>query len=212
MMGDHKEDSATPTAEEKHMTEDPQVEVVEEEKDATEVVDEQATSESQSTVLNEEQSTEQAMDELEEQLKRLTGEKEELYDRMLRIQAEYDNFKRRTTRERAADRKYKSQDLANELLPALDNFERALAVEETEENSSLIEGISMVYDQIKEALQSEGIEPIQTVGEEFDPNLHHAVMQVEDEDQPSNIIVEELQKGYILKDRVIRAAMVKVNK
>lgn len=131
---------------------------------------------------------------------------------MLRIQAEYDNFKKRTQKERIAERKYKAQDLANELLPVMDNFERALQVESTEETKSIIEGISMVYNQLKEALKSQGVEEIEAEGNPFDPNLHHAVMQVEDEEQESNIVVEELQKGYILNDRVIRPAMVKVNK
>jgi molecular chaperone GrpE len=94
----------------------------------------------------------------------------------------------------------------------LDNFERALQVEKTEETASLINGISMVYRQLQDALTSNGVETMETEGQEFDPNLHHAVMQVEDDAFEANHIVEELQKGYVLKDRVIRPAMVKVNK
>lgn len=149
---------------------------------------------------------------LQGEVEKLQKEKNELNERMLRIQAEFDNFKKRTQRERAAERKYKSQDLINELLPAIDNFERALAVEVTEETKSIIEGITMVYNQIQSALESEEVEVIKTVGQEFDPNLHHAVMQVEDDNFEENIVTEELQKGYMMKDRVIRAAMVKVNK
>lgn len=149
---------------------------------------------------------------LEEEIEQLKKEKDDLYNRLLRVQADYDNFKKRTEREKIAERKYKSQDLANELLPALDNFERALAVEVTEETKTLIEGIEMVYRQIQDALKNEGIEVIDAVGKKFDPNLHHAVMQVEVEEEESNVVIEELQKGYILKDRVIRPAMVKVNK
>src|SRR5699024_8318924 len=114
--------------------------------------------------------------------------------------------------ERADERKYKSQDLANELLPVLDNFERALQVEVNDENKSIIEGITMVYNQFVEAFKSQGIEEIDTVDKPFDPNLHHAVMQVENEEYESNTVVEELQKGYKFKERVIRPAMVKVNK
>src|SRR5699024_12377544 len=99
-----------------------------------------------------------------------------------------------------------------ELLPAIDNFERALQVEVTGETANFVEGMEMVYRQFKDALTNQGVEEIETVGKEFDPNIHHAVMQVEDEEKDSNIIVEELQKGYMLKDRVIRPAMVKVNK
>lgn len=149
---------------------------------------------------------------LKEEIERVKKERDEASDRILRVQAEFENFKKRTQREKIADRTYRSQDLVNELLPALDNFERALAVEATEETKNILEGITMVYNQIKAALESENVEVIETVGQEFDPNLHHAVMQVEDSEQESNVVVEELQKGYILKERVIRPAMVKVNK
>src|SRR5690625_2003518 len=153
-----------------------------------------------------------AHDELEEKNKAIQQEKDEMYERLLRIQAEYDNIKKRTQKERIAERKYKSQDLVTELLPALDNFERALQVDVTDETKGIIDGITMVYNQINEALASEGVDVIETVGKEFDPHLHHAVMQEDDDEQPSNTVVEELQKGYKLNDRVIRPAMVKVNK
>ncbi|MFS0751391.1 nucleotide exchange factor GrpE [Oceanobacillus sp. 1P07AA] len=161
-----------------------------------------------------ESETEQPQEEAVEndEIAKLQQEKEVTYNRLVRLQAEFDNYKRRTLKEREADRKYKSQDLITELLPAIDNFERALQVEVTEENKSIIDGIMMVYRQLQEALTSQGVEPIKTEGEAFDPNLHHAVMQIEDENMESNIVVEELQKGYQLKDRVIRPAMVKVNK
>lgn len=149
---------------------------------------------------------------LEEKLTKLQQEKDDLYNKLLRIQAEYDNFKKRTQKEKQSELKYKSQDIVNELLPAIDNFERALQVEVSDETASFVEGMTMVYRQIKDALKSQGVEEIESVGKEFDPNIHHAVMQVEDEEQESNIILEEMQKGYMLKDRVIRPAMVKVNK
>lgn len=148
----------------------------------------------------------------DDEIAALQKEKDDLYDRLLRLQAEYDNFKRRTQKEKEAERKYKAQDIVNDLLPVLDNFERALQVEQTEATSNLIEGISMVYRQLQDVLTNNGVEVIETEGKEFDPNLHHAVMQVEDEAHESNHIVEELQKGYMLKDRVIRPSMVKVNK
>ncbi|WP_099158556.1 nucleotide exchange factor GrpE [Virgibacillus ndiopensis] len=157
-------------------------------------------------------SDESKMETLREEVDNLIKEKDELYQKLLRNQAEFDNFKKRTQKEKESDRKYKSQDLVNDLLPAIDNFERALQLEITEENASFVEGITMVYRQLKDALKQQGVEEIETEGKSFDPNLHHAVMQIEDEEMESNIIVEELQKGYILKDRVIRPAMVKVNK
>ena len=151
-------------------------------------------------------------EELKTENEALKAEKDEVFNRLLRLQAEYDNFKKRSQKEKEAERKYKSQDLINELLPALDNFERALQVEVTEANASLFDGITMVYRQFQDALKSQGVEVIETEGKAFDPTLQHAVMQIEDEEIESNTVVEELQKGYLLKDRVIRPAMVKVNK
>ncbi|WP_186576455.1 nucleotide exchange factor GrpE [Aquibacillus kalidii] len=146
------------------------------------------------------------------ELEALKQEKDEIYQRLLRLQAEYDNFRKRTQKEKEADRKYRSQSLVTELLPAVDNFERALQVEIKDEAAkSVVDGLQMVYRQLADALKNEGVEEIKTEGEIFDPNLHQAVMQVEDENYQSNQIVEELQKGYRLKDRVIRPSMVKVN-
>ena len=181
-----------------------EVEKEENEQEILEKVDEEADIE--------EVSEDQMLEMLKEELERIKKERDETADKLLRVQAEFENFKKRTQRERIAERTYKSQDLVNELLPALDNFVRALAVEPTEETKSILEGITMVYNQLNDALKSENVEVIETVGKEFDPNLHHAVMQVDDENYGSNIVVDELQKGYILKERVIRPAMVKVNK
>src|SRR5699024_9519438 len=97
-------------------------------------------------------------EQLNEKIKTLTEEKEALSDRLLRLQAEFENYKKRTNRERIEERKYKSQDLANELLPVLDNFERALQVEVNDANKSIIDGITMVYNQFLEAFKNEGIE------------------------------------------------------
>ncbi|WP_226583165.1 nucleotide exchange factor GrpE [Halobacillus litoralis] len=147
-----------------------------------------------------------------DELEQLRSEKEEINNRLLRLQADYDNFRRRTQKEKEADRKYRSQSLVEELIPALDNFERALQVEvDGESAQNFANGMKMVYDQFKTALEKEGVEEIPAQGEEFDPHLHQAIMQVEDENYESNVVVEELQKGYRLKDRVIRPSMVKVN-
>lgn len=189
-------------------------EEVEEEKDELKNEENEQTDPEQEE-LNEsenQENTNEPVKKLEEKVETLQKEKEELYQRVLRLQAEFDNYKKRTQKEKLAERKYQSQDIVTDLLPALDNFERALQVEVTDNNKSLYDGISMVYRQIMDALESHGVTPIESVGKEFDPNSHHAVMQVEDESHESNEIVEELQKGYMLKDRVIRPAMVKVNK
>jgi len=151
------------------------------------------------------------LDSSQEELNKLAAENEDLRNRLLRAQAEFDNFRKRTLKEKESDRKYKAQDIANDLLPVVDSFDRALQTEVDEAAKSFAEGMEMVYRQLQDALEKHGIEKIETVGKEFDPNLHHAVMQISDSEQPANTVVEELQKGYALKDRVIRPAMVKVN-
>ncbi|KGX93570.1 heat shock protein GrpE [Pontibacillus halophilus JSM 076056 = DSM 19796] len=175
-----------------------------------EVQDDQEVVEPEVEVIDETETVGEATSNSE--VEQLQQEKEELQNRLARLQADYDNFRRRTQKEREADRKYKSQDLVNELLPALDNFERALQVDVQDESTkSFKDGIQMVYRQLSDALEKEGVEVIPAEGETFDPQIHQAVMQVEDENYASNVVVAELQKGYRLKDRVIRPSMVKVN-
>lgn len=147
-----------------------------------------------------------------EAITKLKEENEALKDRILRAQAEFENYKRRTEKTRISERKYQAQAIVTDLIPVLDNFDRALESDITEVNKGFLEGIQMVYNQFNGALEAAGVEKIATEGEAFDPNLHHAVMQTEESDVESNIIVEELQRGYVLQDRVIRPAMVKVNK
>ena len=147
-----------------------------------------------------------------EKIAELEAKIEEMDNRYLRLQADFDNSRRRAKLDMEAAQKYRVQSIASDLVEALDNFERATKIEaENEQTKSLLSGMEMVYKAITDALSKEGIEPISSVGEEFDPRLHQAVMQVQDENFGSNIVVEEFQKGYLLKDRVIRPAMVKVN-
>ncbi|QHE53043.1 nucleotide exchange factor GrpE [Pontibacillus sp. HMF3514] len=182
-----------------------------EEMNQTEDQQEEVVENPEVEILEEEQ--EESQDNQEDAEKaQLQQEKDEIQQRLIRLQADYDNFRRRTQKERENDKKYRSQDLINELLPVLDNFERALQVEVKEDSAqNFVEGMNMVYRQLKDALTKEGVEEIPAQGEPFDPHMHQAVMQVEDENYDSNVVVEELQKGYKLKDRVIRPAMVKVN-
>ena len=137
-------------------------------------------------------------------------EKEE--ERYLRLRADFDNMKRRNQIDRVAQEKYRAQKLLTDLLPVLDNFERALQVEATTEDAiSMKQGIEMVYRSLIEATKKEGLEPVATENVQFDPNIHHAVMQEKDESKEPGIVLQELQKGYMLKERVLRPAMVKVN-
>lgn len=136
----------------------------------------------------------------------------EAENRYYRLQADFENSRRRARLDLEASEKYRAQSLISDLLPAMDNFERALQMEADQEQAkSILEGMEMVYRNLIDALKKEGAEQIESVGNEFDPQIHQAVMQVEDSNFGSNIVVEEFQKGYMLKDRVIRPAMVKVN-
>lgn len=133
--------------------------------------------------------------------------------RLQQLQAEYDNFRKRTQREKEDLAKYATERLIAELLPVLDNFERGLAASrKTREFESLMVGVEMICRQLTGALEKEGLVAIEATGQEFDPNKHEAVMHVESDDHPPNTVVEELQKGYCLKDKVIRPSMVKVCK
>ncbi|NKE05158.1 nucleotide exchange factor GrpE [Mesobacillus selenatarsenatis] len=149
---------------------------------------------------------------MEQKVAELEGKLDEADNRYLRLQADFDNFRRRSRIELEASAKYRAQNIITDLLPAIDNFERALKMDvDNEQAKSLKQGVEMVYRSLLDALKNEGVEVIEAVGKEFDPHLHQAVMQAEDENYGPNIVVEEFQKGYILKDRIIRPAMVKVN-
>lgn len=173
--------------------------------------------------LTEEKAVETVFDEVEKpeeievnpyegEIETLKKKVEEAENRYLRLQADFDNFRRRTRLDVEASEKYRAQKLITDLLPALDNFERALKMEvENEHTKSLLQGMDMVYRGLLDALKKEGVEAIEAVNKEFDPHLHQAVMQVEDDNFGSNIVIEEFQKGYMLKDRVIRPSMVKVS-
>ncbi|HZG60571.1 MAG TPA: nucleotide exchange factor GrpE [Anoxybacillus sp.] len=171
------------------------------------------TSEQTESVQTEEQTEEK--DELtaaKARIAELEEKLQELENRYLRLHADFDNFRRRARLDFEAAEKYRAQSLVTDILPALDNFERALKVEaEDDKTKSILQGMEMVYRSLIEALKKEGVEVIEAVGKPFDPHLHQAVMQVEDSNYEPNTVVEEFQKGYKLKDRVIRPSMVKVS-
>ena len=149
---------------------------------------------------------------LQEKVEKLEEELKQSEDKYLRLYAEFENFKRRKNKEIETNNIYKSQKVITEILPSLDNLERALQVKsDNEEIKSLLKGVEMVYEGLLNVLKSEGVELIETENAQFDPNYHHAVMQEEDSEKESGAILDTFQKGYKLKDRVIRPAMVKVN-
>ena len=136
---------------------------------------------------------------------------EELQDRLKLQMAEFDNFRKRTEKEKAAMYEIGAKDIIEKILPVLDNFERGLAaVPEDEKGSSFAEGIEKIYKQFVKTLEDAGVESIEAVGKQFDPNLHNAVMHVEDEKYGENEIAMELQKGYKYRGSVVRHSMVQV--
>lgn len=147
-----------------------------------------------------------------EELEQLRKQADENYQRYLRTQADFDNFRRRARQEKEDLAKYASQKLVESLVPIIDNFDRAIqSSKETQDFDGLVKGIDMVFRQFEGVLQSEGVKQIESVGQPFNPEFHQAIMQVETDEYEEGIVVEELQKGYMLNDRVIRPAMVKVS-
>ena len=141
-----------------------------------------------------------------EQLHQALKEKEDQY---LRLQAEYANFRRRTTKEKEELAAVVTQNILTDMLPLLDNFDRAMAAESADLDA-FKKGIEMIYGQFQDVLKKNGLELIQTEGATFDPNFHQAVMRVENPKMEDDQIAQELQKGYIVKGRVIRPSMVQV--
>ena len=136
---------------------------------------------------------------------------EELTDRVRRQMAEFDNFRKRTEKEKTQMFETGAKSIVEKILPVVDNFERGLAaVTEEEKGTPFVEGMEKIYNQMMTVLEEAGVKPIEAVGQEFDPNLHNAVMHVEDEEFGENIIAEEFQKGYTYRDSVVRHSMVKV--
>lgn len=153
----------------------------------------------------------QTIDELEKKLAEKEQEKEDLNNRLLRLQADFSNYRKRNEKEFAKLKSTIVAGLIEELLPVLDNFDRALAQEGSGEDFR--KGIEMIHRQLMDFLEKQGVENIEAVGKEFDHNYHNAVQQVETDEYESGIVVEELLKGYILNnDIVIRPSMVKVAK
>ena len=158
----------------------------------------------------EEEETEQSPDQ---EMMRMQQEVEEANDTMLRLAAELDNYKKRVAKERESLIKYSAQAMVQGLLPVLDNLERAIeSADKSKDFDSFLEGVKMIYKSMYDALERNGVVRVDALGEAFDPNIHEAVMQVNSEEHKENVVVQELQKGYMLHDRVIRPTMVVVSR
>ena len=135
----------------------------------------------------------------------------DLEDRVMRQMAEFENFRRRTDKEKTAMFETGAKSVVEKILPVVDNFERGLAtIPEADKGTPFAEGMAMIYKQLMTELEGIGVKPIEAVGQEFDPNLHNAVMQVESEEYESGVIAQELMKGYTYRDSVVRHSMVAV--
>jgi molecular chaperone GrpE len=148
-----------------------------------------------------------------EDIEKLKAEARENHDRYLRSAAEFENFKKRMDRERSDSIRYANEDLIKQLLPVVDNLERALAhAEEVGADEAMVEGVNMVHKQFVDALEKFGVTRVEAMEKPFDPNYHEAMMQVETDEHPPNTVVMEMAKGYMLHDRLIRPAIVGVSK
>ncbi len=168
---------------------------------------------SQESQKDESRKEDSKKEEAENSLEKLQNENETLKDNVLRVQAEFQNYKRRTEKEKTDIYKFANERIILELLGLMDNFDRAIESMANEEQSqkSVLEGVGMMRKSLYELLQREGVQKIEALGEEFDPNLHHAVMTEQKDGCDSDIVIEEFQVGYKLGDKVIRPSMVKVS-
>jgi molecular chaperone GrpE len=164
----------------------------------------------------EEEDTEASIeeDDPEAKLKAAEQKADEYYDRLLRASAEFDNYKKRTTREMRDVVRYANEKLLKELLSVVDNLERAItsAQQDNAQDDALLEGVRLTLNEVEKILERHNVQPVKALGEPFDPNFHQAMMQEESEDQPVNTVTQEMQKGYVLHDRLLRPAMVVVSK
>lgn len=155
---------------------------------------------------------ESQIDILKERLKESENQAKELEDKLLRTAADFDNFKKRTVREFENLVKFANENLISKLTDTLDNFQRALDhAKNSTDFDNFHKGIELIYESLKDVLEKEGLKPIKTVGEKFDPNFHEAVSQRESDEHSESVIVDEISKGYILNGRVIKAPKVIVS-
>ncbi len=151
--------------------------------------------------------------EQQKEFESVDKEADQYLDYLKRLKAEFDNYKKRNLKEQGRKATLFSEDLIKQFLPLVDDLERALEmVRGKKDIINFVRGVEIIFNQLKNTLEKQGLEQIRAKGEPFDPYLHEAIMKVELDEYPDNIIVEEMRKGYKLKDRVLRPTMVKVNK
>lgn len=172
---------------------------------------EEVESSEESEELDGKASKKKAKFEKKQEKDKLKEKVEELEDKVKRQMAEFENFRKRTEKEKSAMFQVGAKSVIEKMLPVVDNFERGLqSIPEEEKGTAFAEGMSMVYKQLMDGLKELGVESIEAIGTEFNPELHNAVMQVESEEYESGIVAQELQKGYRYKESVVRHSMVAV--
>ncbi len=187
------------TDEETQIEEDPSID-----KDSQEADGDDETCEEVCDGVSEEERLKQALVQAEKDAK-------ENADKYQRSMAEFDNFRKRTAKEKTAMYDNGAKEVLENMLPVIDNFERALEhMAEQEDNGNITKGVDMIYKQLMEALENLGVKEIEALHQEFDPNLHHAVTHEEDDAYDDNLVAEVFQKGYMYKETVLRYSMVKV--
>ncbi len=157
---------------------------------------------------------EQTADEFAVKLEAAEKQARDHYDRLLRVSADFENYRKRTAREIREISKYANEELLKELLPVVDNLERAVAVTVSERHPDdpLLKGVELILAEIQKLFERHNVKPIDALGKTFDPNFHQAMMQEDSNDHPPNTVVRELQKGYTIHERLLRPAMVAVSK
>ncbi len=152
--------------------------------------------------------------EMEARLESLEKEAKESYDRFLRVSAEFENYKKRAAREMNDFRKFANESFIKAMLPVVDNLDRAIESSSNDDHAqnSVVEGVNMTLKEILKVFEQFNVRPFESLGKAFDPALHQAVMQEETDDHPENTVLNELQKGYMMHDRLLRPAMVVVSK
>ena len=205
---------------EKEILEDAEKELKPDAAEAEEVKEASAETEKQTEESSEENKSEdenkkskKSKSKGDKKLEALEEAKAELEDRVKRQMAEFENFRKRTEKEKATMFERGAKSVIEKLLPVVDNFERGLAsVPEEKQSESVYEGMNLIYKQLLKELDDIGVKPIEALGQEFNPEYHNAVMQVESEEFEEGIVAQELQKGYTYRDSVVRHSMVAVAK
>jgi molecular chaperone GrpE len=156
------------------------------------------------------QESPEQVEELRKKLEELQKEKDDIFAKFQRVAADYDNYQKRSTKQITDSIAYEKDKLIRALLPVIDDLERVLA--HTDNTEAVVKGVSIVYEHLKGVLRAQGVELIESAGEKFDPSHHEAITQRAETDKENGVVLEELQKGYMINGRVIRASRVVVNK